>query len=242
MAQAETIHYDLFWGGLHLAEVSLSDQQRTVGYHLRLRSTTHGMFADLSGLMISAESWGQRTDAASMAPNRFEVDTRDDDGENRLAVEYSPDIVARVVLDLTTGNDGRNDDEPPRPPVPPELRRQTLDPLSAPAVLGRSVIAKAAGGQTDHLLLPIYDGRQRYDVRADIKGPQTTTVHDRALSGIAVELTFLPMAGFHEDSRVSWDNARFNVLINPDNGLPLHVVSENTAVATVINLAVPKDE
>ena len=225
-----------------MAEASLSDQQRSAGYHLRLKSTTQGMFADLSGLMITAESWGQRTDAATMAPNRFEVDTRDDDGENRLAVEYSPDIVARVVLDLTTGNDGKNDDELPRPPVPPELCRQTLDPLSALAMLGRSVMAKAAGGQTDHLLLPIYDGRQRYDIRVDIKGPQTTTVHDRALSGLAVELTFLPLAGFREDSRESWDNARFNVLIDPNNGLPLHVESENTAVATVINLAIPKDE
>ena len=192
--------------------------------------------------MITAESWGQRTDAAIMAPDRFEVDTRDDDGENRLAVEYSPDIVARVVLDLTTGNDGRNDDDPPRPPVPPELCKQTLDPLSALAVLGRSVMAKTAGGQPDHLLLPVYDGRQRYDVRADIKGPQMTTVHDRAFSGIAVELTFFPLAGFREDSRESWDNARFNVLINPDNGLPLRVESENAAIATVINLAIPKDE
>ncbi len=242
-ARATTLRYEVFWGGFHTAEVALVSDGGASVYHARLGIETVGLAESLSGLTVRAESWG-RASGADLAPLRFNADTQGKDSENRLAVEFAPAAPARTVLDVTRrltgakGDDGDGDDGP-RPPVPPDLRTGTLDPLSALMELGRRAMRAAAGQGPARFVVPVYDGHQRYDAVVIVKGPGRTAVDNRTLSGIAVDVRFSPLAGFRPDDLDFWRSARFTALIDPANGLPLHITSTDSTIATVINVEMP---
>ena len=241
-ARAATLHYQVYWGGFHTAEVALVSDGGAAAYHARLGIETVGLAESLSGLTVRAESWG-RTRGADLAPSRFDADTRGKDGESRLAVEFAPTAPAHTVLDVTRrlAGAGDGDDDGPRPPVPPELRTGTLDPLTALMELGRRATQAAEGHGPTRFVLPVYDGRQRYDAVVTVKGPGSTAVDDRTLAGVAVEVGVTPRAGFRPDSLDFWRNARFTALIDPASGLPLHIARTDSAVATVIDVEMPHD-
>jgi hypothetical protein len=85
-------------------------------------------------------------------------------------------------------------EEDDRPPVPDVLRRATYDPLSA----GLIVLLAAGRGENCARVVPVYDGRRRYDMRFDNGGTRPlATSRYSIFSGPAQEcrVSILPIAG-----------------------------------------------
>ncbi len=241
-AAAATVHYQVYWGGFHAADVALASDGGPAGYHASLGVETTGLTESLSGLALQAQAWGgAATGQDALTPSRFSADTQARDSDDSLAVQYgAANVPARIVEDLTrrlTPYD--DDDHSPRPPVPAALRMGTIDPLTALVELGRRAAEAEAGHGPRRFVLPVYDGHQRYDARVTVDGPRTITVRDRKLAGIAVEVTLVPLAGFRADGRALWTNASFGALIDPVTALPSHIVSKDFTIATVIDAEAP---
>lgn len=203
-APATEIRYDIHWGGFHAAQALLARE----GGEAALSVRTIGLVQRMTDFALEAER------EAALFSSRAGTSK----WTSRLAVDFSGR--PQVLVDEVRRLDGKDEGEP-RPPVPEHLKPGTLDPLTALAEAGRLIAAGRAAR------LPIYDGRNRYDVRLDPTGPNRARV------------TILPLAGFRPKSLETWRDATFLVTIDPATQLPAKIVSESFAVGTVIS-AVPQ--
>lgn len=239
-ARATAVHYEVYWGGFHAAEVALASDHGPGGYHATLGIETAGLAERLSGLAVQAEASGRAGGRDTLTPHRFSADTEAKDSDTSLAVQYGgANTPARIIENLTRRLTPDDDDQSPRPPVPPALRVGTLDPLTALVELGRRAADCEAGHGPRRFVLPVYDGRQRYDAHVTVGAAKSVTVHDRRLAGIDVDVTLVPLAGFRADGRQLWSNASFDALIDPVTALPLRIVSKDFTIATVIDAEAP---
>ena len=87
--------------------------------------------------------------------------------------------------------------EKPKRLVPPDLRRATIDPLSALIAAGNRV---GRTGRCAGPAIAIFDGRARYDVYLR-DAPAGSTLPAAAQGGptIACHVSYVPIAGFKED-------------------------------------------
>ncbi len=242
-AEAAEMRYEVYWGGFHSADVALTSDGERGAYHARLGVTTTGAARLLSDMHFQAEAWGHPAGRGVLTPDRFSADTTSTRADTRLALQFDHGHApARITLDETHRLTPDDDPPPPRPPVPPELRVGTIDPLSALVELGRLATAAAAGIGPASFVLAVYDGRQRYDANVWVTGLDRINIGGQNLTGIAVQILFRPLAGFRDSSRDMWENATFTALIDRSSGLPLHIVSRNFTVATVINAEVAEGQ
>lgn len=202
-AAAAELRYDIHWGGFHAAQAELSHTGSAASLSVR----SIGVTRSLTGFALEAE----RTDEVF----RTEAGTRK--WASRLAVDFSGP--PQVLVDELNRLDGKPEREK-RPPVPAPLIQGSLDPLTALTLGGRAV------AQGKDALLPVFDGRNRYDVRLEPVGPGKARA------------TVIPRAGFRPKSLETWDNATFVVTVDPATALPVRIVSESFTIGTVIS-AIP---
>lgn len=140
---------------------------------------------------LEAGAWRPGESAAVPArPERFR-------GERRLRSKQD-------VMTLTYGPDGVEPTaQPPQSPektalVPPDRRRDSIDPLTAGAAI--VLTAGRAGGCAG--TYPVYDGRRRYDLILAPRGTETLEPSRyRLYAGAATVcgVTLRPVAGFQRD-------------------------------------------
>lgn len=211
------VRYEVFWGGFHAAQAQVI---RAPG-DSRLAVQATGLMESLSSFVLEAETRQQQ----------FTSQSRSQRMESAVEVDFTGP--PRTIIDHIRRTDGEESE--PRPPVPEGLKAGTLDPLSALMQASERALAAAPG---EAFAVPVFDGRNRYDVRIEVVGPKSATVTGRHIDGIGATLEFKPLAGFRPRSLEMWDGAKFNVLLDPDTGLPARIVSESFTVGTVIS-AVP---
>lgn len=211
------VRYDIFWGGFHAAQAQIiraPDDSR-----LSVQAT--GVMENLSAFVLEAET----------RQRQFTSQSRSHRMESVLEVDFTGP--PRTVIDHVRRTDG--EDSEPRPPVPEALKAGTLDPLTALMEASERALTAAPG---EIFIVPVFDGRNRYNVRIELTGPKSADVAGRRIDGIGATLEFKPLAGFRPRSREMWDGAKFSVLLDPATGLPARIVSESFTVGTVIS-AVP---
>lgn len=225
-AQAVEMRYEVFWGGFRAGEARLAHD----GIRTELDAAAAGNARRLFNFRMEAEA----------EPGRYGVQSRSKRAENRVAVEFDPGQPARTVVDeLVRLQPDEDDEREPRPPVPPELRLGARDPLSGLMEFGRLSLAALEGGPR-RFTLPLFDGRHRFDVKALVRGRETMSVGERRMEGAAVEVEIVPLAGFRQKSRETWAGARFIALVDPATRLPVRIVSDSFAIATVITALPPQ--
>lgn len=203
------VRYDVFWGGFHAAEAQLI---RTQG-DSRLAVHATGMMENLSAFVLEAEA--RRSQFSSRASSRRMV--------SLLEVDFTG--TPRTVIDqIRLANGAEDDESDPRPPVPEEMKAGTLDPLNALTETSARALSAAPGSR---FTVPVFDGRNRYDVTVEVTAPA------------AARITFKPLAGFRPRSFEMWQDASFIVRLDPATGLPSRVASESFTVATVISAVPP---
>lgn len=177
---------------IHVGGVSVLEAQAVLtltdrSYEVEVRAETGGFLGRLFPWQTRSHSTGAVTGDA-LAPARHTQTSIFRGKPRNVTLTY--DGRGRVVAAV----------EPPpeeddRPPVPEELRRATVDPLSG--VLTALVAASQGNGCTR--TVPVYDGRRRYDMTMRDWGMRPVSASRYSIfAGPAREcrVTYTPVAGY----------------------------------------------
>ncbi len=83
-------------------------------------------------------------------------------------------------------------------------------------------------------VLPVYDGRRRFDLAVEVRGRATHGLLGRNAKTVDAVAIVHPIAGFKPYHQRWWNNARFDVYLDPATGLPLQISSSSFVAAVVL--------
>lgn len=147
--------YDLAVNGFRVAQARCTIDDDGTRVESRLTITTVGLVS-LVRADVTRMSGSSRWVGGQVVPQQYDALQEKSDRTRRLAVTYD---ASGEVAGAT--HEARGKAAPIE--VPPEQRLGTVDPLTGVARLRQWVLAGAPG---DQLLVPVFDGRKRYDYQA----------------------------------------------------------------------------
>lgn len=158
------LRYAIEVAGIQIADLALTVTETETGTRSRLVMESVGLAAAWSGARSELVSIMRRDGSGWAAPVRFEAQHSKRDRERAIAIRYDP---SGTIAALELASQGR----PRQSEVPEELRRNTVDPLTALERLRAWLEAAAAGRGEPLVRVPIFDGRKRLDLEARYVGP-----------------------------------------------------------------------
>lgn len=223
--------YELHAGGFEIGRLRATLMvAEGGGYRLTSRLDTTGFVGWMTGFVSDAASDGRLRDGGA-APALHSVDNVWRGRTRWVRAAYGSDAPAFRVFPEAAADD--------RPPVPPELTRGSLDPLS-----GALSLAMAAGDAAPGRVIPVYDGRRRYDLVVASVSPATVNEPLHQGPGLRMEVTWKRVAGyakpppfmpsnFSDGGTVWFAPPRPETLGLP---LPLRVVADSPFGAGIVRL------
>jgi hypothetical protein len=174
--------YDASWAGLDAAEVRITLREINGRYRNDIEVSTLGVPHLLSHFRARAFSEGRLIAGRNPAPARYEAyyDLRKRRNQ-RLSMQFVVRAGAAVA-------DRGPEDTSRKPPLPEEMRRNILDPLTA-----MSAIREQLRAALPAFTVPIYDGARRFDV-------EVRTLQSEYRGTRHFDMTLRPIAGFKGES------------------------------------------
>ena len=234
------LRYGMYWGGLHVADVALRYQPNGTVYRSDFRIQTVGMAEMLLRYRGEASSEGQLTSegrlngADRLLPEAYRFNGRSRKATTMAEVLFDPHTGAAVHVESRKRGKSRGTD------VPQELWVDVLDPLTAFLHL-RQELSALRSGELQQVVLPVFDGRRRYDLVAEPGARESLSAAGRDWDALHIDLTVRPVAGFDEED---WEEAghgtggmRLEALVSDDaRMIPLRIKTRNAAVNVVFHL------
>jgi hypothetical protein len=248
-AERLRLAYAIYAGGFDVLDATVLLDYAGRRYGVTVAARTEGLIGTLVPWQVEASSRGVLTSAPTGAPagsramperHRLDGTLRGEPRRVRLDYDRSGGVAAALVPPV---------EEEDRDPVPVELTRNTVDPLSA--AIGALSAASAGQGCTG--TAPVYDGRRRYDLKFQQRGQRVLEPSRySSFSGTAevCEITWTLLAGRsrnprHRDDRTG-RRAPLQVLLAPvvANGpkVPVRIEGESAFGSLVIHLTAASAE
>lgn len=192
-AASITATYAVYAAGLNTAQVQAELALSPAGYEIRLGFHTAGLFGALVHSQSSTLAEGVWR-GEDPAPFHFAGSGRVQGELRQTVIEYQSG--EPVIRTLIPPNEAERD------PVPPAMERNTVDTLSAVALLVKRV--RDTGGCEAHAVT--FDGRRLIDVAAHTAGTETVARSGRSpFAGPALRCDFegRQLAGFRRGEDVA---------------------------------------
>jgi Protein of unknown function (DUF3108) len=226
------LRYGMYWGGFHVADVSLHYAPEPERYESGLSIETVGLADTLLRYRGTATSQGEKTAADGLLPTTYRFDDDSRSAWHSTEITFDPGTASAIRIEASKRGKARGTD------VPPDLWVDVLDPLTAFLRLRRELADLPEGAET---AVPVLDGRRRFDMVARIVGRERADLDGGPRDALRVEVTIVPLAGFDQED---WDEAgygdegiRLQALISDDDRLiPIQVRTLNAPVNVVFNL------
>jgi hypothetical protein len=176
--------YGVYVGGVHVVDAVASLALAENRYRVRLQAAMQGFLGTLAPITADTVAEGRLADG-SVRPARYRSVATWRNRPRLTELRYGGDAVEVIT------------DPPPeqeREPVPEALRRDTVDPLTAAVGMIETL---ARGGRCDGRV-PVFDGRQRYDLDFAAAGEEELAPSDVGLfrgRAQVCTVTFRPLAG-----------------------------------------------
>lgn len=177
--------YDVFAGG-RVAELALEFGLSGSHYSIAARQSSAGVLRWIWSWESVAHVRG-RFSTDGVQPDAYRVLGQSRGKSRKVAIDYRDGDPTLVTVEPTNRSDGRED-------VPVSLRRNTVDPVSAIM----SVLRRINDGAACDARVPVFDGRQRYDIVFRDSGVQSVEANSISIfSGSArlCEFHWVPIAG-----------------------------------------------
>ncbi|HYE50954.1 MAG TPA: DUF3108 domain-containing protein [Azospirillaceae bacterium] len=192
--------YTVHVGGVEVLRPKARVEMAQGRYRLALSAETEGMLGRFAAWKADIEAVGALADGPLPRPERYRSDSVWREQPRLTVLDYAGGGAPRVTADPPP--------EKEREPVPDALKPGTVDPMSATvAVLDALGDGRGCGGT-----LPVYDGRQRYDLVLTPLGTETLATSELAAyagPAEACRLEFRPVAGrWKEQGRRDRDGDR----------------------------------
>ncbi len=178
-----TLRYDVRYGPLTIMSFDTTVDVADRTYRSTTRMQTEGVVELVYPWKAEAVSDGVR-DGTTLTPKRHTSDGMYRGTHRRVRIDYADDGAVVSTIEPPPEEDARDR-------VPADLQRATMDPLTASLA--------AAGRQPCGGTLPVFDGRRRYDMRLEDKGPAEVEPARRGIyAGPArrCRATIIPYSGF----------------------------------------------
>lgn len=176
--------YEIHVGGLSMGTLRVRTTVAGADYHLRSDLQTSGLIGWLTGFTSLAVSDGIFT-AEGPRPRIHRADNLWRGDKRWSEQQYIP---GRPVLGDVFPSQAADE----RAPVPSEQTIGTLDPLTAGLVLS----AVAGSGRAEPQVIPVFDGRRRYDLIATPEPPETIAAPAYVGPARVVDVSMRRIAGF----------------------------------------------
>jgi hypothetical protein len=150
-----TLRYDVRFGPVTILSMDTTIAVADTTYRSTTRMRTEGVVRLLYPWNAEAISDGVR-DGTTLTPRRHTADGVYRGEHRRVRIEYGDDGAVASQIDPPPEADARD-------AVPADMQRATIDPLTASLA--------AVSRQPCHGTLPVFDGRRRYDMQLEDKGP-----------------------------------------------------------------------
>lgn len=187
------LSYAIYVGGVHVIDASAHIGPLAEMYRVGLSLQTDGFLGRIASWKTDVRAHGRLDGMGMPQPVRFTAHGAWRDEPRLTTLDY-PGTGAPL---LSLADPAPEKD---REPVPDELRQGTLDPVSAIV----AVLDRVGRGGTCDLTVPVYDGRQRYDLAFSDRGQDQVPASDLSVfSGPArrCAVTYKPLAGKWKESR-----------------------------------------
>ena len=244
------LRYEAKWGGLHVADFTLSLLQGQGEYESRFHLETRGMTRYFTNMGVKANSKGR---VISPPPSMSDEAFADNAANGPLAktylsrhyrTEYTNHKHFRWV-DITfpeppepakavTGTEpvaGMEDKWDPKDKGPEELDRVVAkdrigvnDPIALIPQMMDVVRTHMEGGPKQGVVKG-FDGRRRFDMHITYLGPASRTVGDTLHETYRVRIDPKPVAGFKKRHKVMWNGSAYDFYLSRDGKfVPLQIV------------------
>ena len=245
----EKLVYEMMFGGLHVADALVSLEETDGHYQATITVRSRGLVSMMSNFAATVDAEGEVDDgvkpaALPVAPALYRREWSAGTTAASLRMTFDPQShIAETderIFNPLNGQQLERKDVPwkhyvhPAKPVPANLRKDVIDPVTA-FIAARDVVRRHAGAAT--LTFPIFDGARRYNISAQIDAPRDETVKGLTRRVIAFTAHMKPVAGFDEDLVDDVDRGEGRMLFSADaRALPLQVMIGNNYGTGVMNL------
>ena len=226
------LRYDLYWGGIRIADLTLRHDADPLSYGSELSIKTVSVAELLARYRGHARISGERQPPGQLVPVAYRSEHESRESTRVSIVNFDPETGRVTELDLKKRGRAKESK------VPGTLQVDVIDPLTAFFRLRERVDAARSGG-SKHFQAAVFDGPRRYDVRAELVGRTRIQLAGREWQALRLELRMLPLAGFDEDdlaeSETGDEGLLIEVLLSDDEHLlPLKMRTLNMAINAAI--------
>ncbi len=219
------LRYDGHFGGLRVADIELTLGDSGAAYDTRMIIDAEGVIGWFYTWHGELRASGTLDDDQGPRPQAFRRSWQDSEDQGATVVTYDDSGVAQGI-----------EDGEPQDKVPETLRSDVLDPLATLMAMRRMVLDDRRGDAR----FPVYDGKRRLDLRADIGAAKTVDLRGRTVSVVPVSAAIEPRAGFSDRQRDGWRATRLHVLFSDDaRALPVQIRVDSPVGTAVMNLSCP---
>lgn len=178
------------WSGIRIGKLHLEMQQDEQSYQVESKLKTAGLVAMFSDHKSLTRVDGKRIED-EFRPVSYRSDYHSGQKDKLIALNYDE-----------TGNIIHEEISPPkrlnRPDVPSSLKSGVADSLTAIFAM-REQIKQAVDSGSKEIIVPVFDGKRRFDLQARIINPDTSLkMNKRSIPAIKLGLKRTPIAGFKD--------------------------------------------
>lgn len=187
-----SLTYAVHVGGMHVLDANADMALAADGYRAGLRMETDGFLGRVAQWKTDVRAQGALTGPLPR-PRQFTAHGSWRDQPRLTTVDYTADGTPTLTL-------ADPEPEKDREPVPVNLRLGTVDPVSAIVAVLDQVARK---GDCD-ITIPVYDGRQRYDLVFATQGEtmlEASSLSVYAGPATACTVQYKPLAGRWKENR-----------------------------------------
>lgn len=220
--EAGPLSYRGAWGGLHVADMTLTLRGDAGAYQGDMVIATRGLLGWAFQWVGALHSRGELAADDRLKPQSFTRRFTEADDSGEVTIEYDSSGLAQGY------EDGQLQDGIAAP-----LRQNTVDPLAALMALRQKVL----NGRQGTVVVPVYDGKRRMDITAVIEPSRTTRLDggDRLVVPVRADIT--PVAGFKPKQARGWAGSHLGVLFSDDDqAVPLRIQVESPVGTAVLTL------
>jgi len=144
--------YSVYVGGVHVLDAKAHLGWQETGYRIGLRAATDGFLGRVANWRADVASHGELRPGGLPRPVLYRSISAFRDEPRNTTVEYDGRTPRVTVAEPPPEQD--------REPVPDEMKPDTVDPMTAVV----AVLQAVEQGRGCDVSVPVYDGRQRYDL------------------------------------------------------------------------------
>lgn len=186
-AKKITAEYNINFNGLSIGTFKLWSDLDSKEYSVKARATISLLAGILFEWQGDTASSGQVM-ARLPRPYAYSFGYRTSDKRETIDVKFSNNSVEEIAVNPPQRQ------VPSRIPVTRKHMRNVVDPLSAIVML-TNVGANKSGSEVCSRRLPIFDGKQRYDLKLSYKATKRVTADGYSGPAYICKVKFLPIAG-----------------------------------------------